>query len=282
MEQNFFQDDASFLSGAVVSSGTGLLVESVVNPAAPLAIGSGGVEYVLSAGVDFGSTIANGGTQFVDAGEADATLVSGVQYVAGGTVSGATVASGGVVSLTAGTVESAAVQSGGLLVVSGGLAYGTSLDAGGRIVVAPGAGLSATELDFGAVYQVSSGGADYATQINAGGVEIIAGGSETGAVANAGADILFQSGTLSGAAINSGGLLVLRRRGSTFWPAVFWFLPLGRLRLIPAGADRWFPPASFCSPAQVARSMIRLGRSYSTQTVRITCSPAAWSLARGF
>jgi len=131
---------------------------------------SAGALVVSSGGVANGTTISNGGREYVYGGgsASGATISSGGTEAvsSGGVASGATVLGGGTEYVYAGGSARGAVLSAGALVVSsGGVAIGTTIGSGGREYVSSGGSVSGATLS-GGILQIQAGGTAGTSQIN--------------------------------------------------------------------------------------------------------------------
>ena len=179
--------DLGRVVNATLQSGAALIVYGGGVASGTHLISAGTIDYVLSGGVDSGTT-ATGGIEVVSAG---------------GTASG-TILSGGAEALY-GKAVSATVQSGGILIVSsGGAASGTRLSAGGDEYVLSG-GVDSGTTAIGGTEVVSAGGTASGT-ILSGGAEQLYGSAVGATVQSGGVLIVFSGGTASGTQLSAGGV----------------------------------------------------------------------------
>ena len=179
--------------GGVMSGGT-------FNPGSLYGVGNGGV---ASAGTIFGSqAIFSNGTSlnqlFVGGSSvqivvsnglsSNATILGGTIYNSGGTTSGATAASGGLVHVAGGTYVS--WLHAGYKAEFGSYGQGTSVD---------------TTILAGGTERVDSDGTTSRAVISSGGVDIIAGGTSLSPTVRGGTEFVTSSGFASNATITSGG-----------------------------------------------------------------------------
>jgi autotransporter passenger strand-loop-strand repeat protein len=229
MSQSYFEDDAGYLSGAVIHSGTVLLVEAgaqavdtVLSAGAYLLLLPGGV----ASGTTGGGTVVSAGVFFVEPGTGPVlnppgpvTVSSGgVAYVlSGGVDFGTAIASGGVEFVEAGlaqatqisgiqyvaggTVSGATVAGGGVLSLTAGLAESTAVQSGGLMVVSGGV-VSGSQIGSGGVAVIASGGVDYTARVNAGGTEFLSGGTAYDIFISAGATLQAASGMVVSAVVD--------------------------------------------------------------------------------
>ena len=176
--------------GASIASGAVEIVFSGASQSG-VAVLSGGMEQVLSAATVSASLVMSGGVEMMsaDAATSAATVfaggvLEGAAYLRGaviddGLVSGAAVASGGLLSVSSGGVDSAtAVKSGGRTTVfANGLASGDVVSSGAKELISSGGVASGTKLLSGGAEYVYSGGVASGTKLSGGDAAISAGGS---------------------------------------------------------------------------------------------------------
>jgi len=251
-------------SDTVLSSGGALNISSagIANAGTVL---SGGTEVVSAGGTASGATVSGGGRLVASSGAtasggtfsaeatdvlhsggtetavavgsgalldlADLTIVSGAigtAYVqtTSGAVSGASVASGGIINLL-----NANLQSGGILRVSSGAAATSAVESGGSFTVFSGGSVRAATLNGGQLallasasasgtivmggLEIVAGQASGDTVLSSGRLTVSAGGLEGAATVSSGGQIVVSSsGLASGTVVGSGGALVISSGGA--------------------------------------------------------------------
>jgi len=163
-------------------------------------LNSGDTEYIYSGGTVIGTTVINGGTDYVSGVESGTTTVNsgGLDIVyKGGQESNATVNSGG--NLWLGDLWYNPVPGGA---ASGGISISATINSGGNEWVVSGGVTSNATVNNGGIVNIQSGGVAIGTVINSGGVEYIQSGcSVSGGSVNSG-------GTISGLVMNSGAAVI--------------------------------------------------------------------------
>jgi autotransporter passenger strand-loop-strand repeat protein len=214
--------------GSALTSGLVLVTPSardVINPAGPLTLSSGSIEYVLSGGDAVDATVLSGAEQSVQGG-----ITSGAVVVSGGTqvsIAGTeygTVVSGGVVEGYGGELGTGTEI--GTIIRDGGVADATNVNFFGAIISNGGVlddaeelqGLvSGTVISSGGTDAVGEGSADNETAatVSAGGTQIAFDSAYSTTVLSGG--LLYDQWFTSGAMIGSGGVeIVTPALGSFF------------------------------------------------------------------
>jgi autotransporter passenger strand-loop-strand repeat protein len=165
-------------------------------------VNSGAQEFVASGGSESGATVYSGGLLEVFGATSGTVLSGGEEDV------GLTFNEEGVVSATGTTVYHGGVQN----VFLGGFASGTVLSGGVESVFSGGSATGATVYS-GGVETVLSGGVISDTTINSGGEGDVY-GSAIGTVLSGGAEIVFAGGSGTGATVDSGGVETVSSGGT--------------------------------------------------------------------
>jgi autotransporter passenger strand-loop-strand repeat protein len=140
---------------------------------------------------------------------------SGTEVVAGGSVSGLTLNSGGIaVVVSSGSESGVVVNSGGIeVLVRGGMASGSIVVSSGVEVVANGGAAHGVIIGSGGIDVVVSGGTQSGTVVS--GVDVVVSGAATGTTVASGGVEIVESGSVDSAVTISGGLFEVMSGAST-------------------------------------------------------------------
>ncbi|MDD2861308.1 MAG: Hint domain-containing protein [Acidiphilium sp.] len=172
------------------------------------------------------------------------TISSATKVGSGKTISGATVAAGGILEVLGGTISAILVTSGGTALAASGVADGVTLQngaiggfvlganvsgtavyAGGRLFDGysgyAGATISSTVIDAGSLTVSSGGVADGNIALNSGSIAVVSGGTASGSVIESGAHITADGGTILGVDLDNSGIEVVLSSGSASGTTVY-------------------------------------------------------------